>query len=224
MTPDDFPNARTRGWTKPYPQAWTVPDWLGFLTKLGVGAMCAAQWAEAFTESVQPARFSAGLADVHSFVAQFLHETALLKKMREDLNYSAERLMQVWPSRFTSIEIAKRFEYQPRLLANFVYGGRMGNRPGTNDGWDFIGRGAGITGRTNYGWLAGKMEQDLLVSPQLLEQPHFALEAFFWWWEGHVPDRSLSDQVKVRKVINGGGIGLEHCKALFDTSCKVLVA
>lgn len=223
MTPDTAPG-RARGWNKPYPQVWSSDQWLGFLTKLGVGALTASQWAGPFADNVQPGRFSAGLADVHSFVAQFLHETALLKQLRENLNYSAERLMAVWPSRFQTLEIAKRFEYQPKPLANYVYGGRMGNRPGTNDGWDFIGRGAGITGRTNYGWLADKMGQDLLVSPQLLEQPTFALESFFWWWEGHVPDSSLSDQVKVRKVVNGGDIGLAHCKDLFDAGCRVLVA
>jgi predicted chitinase len=61
------------------------------------------------------------------FLAQALHETGGLRILVENLNYSAPRLMQVWPSRFKTLEDAKTVEHNPRALANRVYGGRMGN-------------------------------------------------------------------------------------------------
>lgn len=124
-------------------------------------------------------------------------------------------------SRFATTASAQPFERNPRALANKVYGGRMGNTQ-PDDGWNFRGRAAGITGRTNYGWLGDKWGQDLLVMPHLLEQPRFALEGSFYAWEGLLPDKHLSDQVKVRRIYNGGVVGLEHCQQLYELGCKVL--
>ncbi|MCY1745057.1 hypothetical protein [Ensifer sp. SL37] len=50
-----------------------------------------------------------------------------MQPVTENLYYSAERLTQVWPSRFPTIASAKPFARNPRKLANKVYGGRMGN-------------------------------------------------------------------------------------------------
>lgn len=204
-----------------FEQTWDTNQWLRMLMELGVAAAVATEWAPAFASEVQPARFSAGIFDVRAFVPQFLHETGRLKRLDENMNYSAERICAVWPSRFPTLAEAEKFARRPEELANKVYGGRMGNKfPG--DGWKFRGRGAGITGRANYQWLADTWGQDVEMLPFMLEQPAFSLEAFFHWWEGHVPDKSLSDQVKVRKVVNGGDIGLQHCQALFDLGCKVM--
>lgn len=79
------------------------------------------------------------------------HETgAKFVASVENLNYSAKRLTQVWPSRFPSIAAATPYANNPQKLANKVYGGRLGN-VNPNDGWDFRGRGfVQITGRDNY--------------------------------------------------------------------------
>src|SRR3990167_7553865 len=66
--------------------------------------------------------------EMASFLAQFGHETAGFMRFEENLNYSAERLMAVWPSRFPNIELASRFARNPELLANSVYGGRKGEK------------------------------------------------------------------------------------------------
>jgi len=207
--------------TQRFEHVYGAGEWLRYLMELGVKAATASRWAQPFAEEVQPARFSAGMADLRLFLVTFLHETGMLERMEENLSYSAERLMAVWPSRFPTLAAAEPFARNPEALANKVYGGRMGNtQPG--DGWTFRGRAGGITGRTNYDWLGDKMGQDLLVNPDLLLQPRYALEGSFYVWEGLVPDRHLSDQVKVRKIYNGGLIGLEHCSALNDLACKVL--
>lgn len=67
----------------------------------------------------------------------------------ENLNYSAKRLMQVWPSRFPTTERAKQYAYNPQKLGNHVYGLRLGN--GQLEGFKYRGRGfIQITGYDNY--------------------------------------------------------------------------
>jgi len=96
------------------------------------------------------------------FLANCMHETGGLTIVRESLNYKTPaRLRQVWPSRFGSKSEAELLKLcgNEKGLAALVYNGRMGNRPGTDDGYNF--RGAGYlqtTGRENflkYGKLAG---------------------------------------------------------------------
>ena len=206
-----------------FEQTYDANDWLRILMELGVGAITAAQWSKAFASEIQPARFSAGMSDLRPFVATFLHETGMLKRMSEDMDYSAERIRVVWPSRFKTVADAKPYEHNPRALANKVYADRMGNgHESSNDGYNYRGRASGITGRTNYLWLGERWGQDLESNPALLEQPHFAAEGSFFAWEGLMPDKHLGDQVKVRRIYNGGVIGLEHCQQLYELGCKVL--
>lgn len=206
-----------------FEQSYDANDWLRILMELGVGGLTSSQWAPAFASEIQPARFSAGMADLRPFVATFLHETAMLKQMSENMNYSAPRICEVWPSRFKSEADAGPYARNPKALANKVYGNRMGNGDeASGDGYNYRGRASGITGRTNYLWLADKWGQDLESNPALLERPHFAAEASFYAWEGLMPDKHLSDQVKVRRIYNGGVIGLEHCQALYELGCKVM--
>ena len=64
------------------------------------------------------------------FLANALHETGGFTIVRENMNYTAKRIGQVWPSR----PEAKKYGGNPQGLANCVYNGRMGNRKGTDDG------------------------------------------------------------------------------------------
>lgn len=91
----------------------------------------------------------------------------------ESLNYStAQRICEVWPSRFPTIASAQPFVRNAKGLANHVYNGRMGNRPGTNDGWDHRGRGqAHITGREMY----AKLDAELGLGGELIRNPDLAL-------------------------------------------------
>jgi predicted chitinase len=86
------------------------------------------------------------------FMAQVLHESGGLANQIESLNYSAERLPKVWPSRFkpTGPLDPADFAHNQQKLGNEVYGGRMGNT-GPNDGFTYRGRGLlQLTGKDSY--------------------------------------------------------------------------
>lgn len=197
-------------------------DWLRLLMELGVADKTAERWAGAFGLEVQPGRFSKGMDDLLAWLPQILHETGLLERTAEDLNYtSAERIRKVWPSRFASLGEAQVYVRNPQALANKVYGGRMGNsRPG--DGWKFRGRSPIMaTGFDAYLWLGKLMGQDLTVTPELLEGPIYGINAAVAWWEGRVPDSMLADTAQCRRRVNGGEVGLAHCQQLADLTRKV---
>ena len=83
------------------------------------------------------------------FIAQVAHESARFSRTVENLNYSADGLKLTWPKRFDTAT-ANVMARNPELIANHVYGGRMGNAL-DGDGWRFRGRGLiQLTGRDNY--------------------------------------------------------------------------
>jgi putative chitinase len=148
------------------------------------------------------------------FMAQVLHETGGLTILVENMNYRAERLMQVWPKRFPTLASAKPFAHNPEALANHVYGGRMGNVK-KGDGWRFVGRGMlQITGRESYEKYGKALKIDLAGNPDLAVDSKWALKiaAAEWNASGCNP---LADDDKLKAVtfaINGGYNGLASRK------------
>lgn len=206
-------------------QTYDAEAWCRLLCEMGVRPMTASKWAAAFADEIQPAKFSAGMADLRAFLPQVLHETGNLERTTENLSYtSPERIAMVWPTRFPSVASALPYVSAPRKLANKVYADRMGNgNEASGDGSRFAGRGlVQITGRTNYAALGDRWGQDLTVMPELLEQPHFACQGAVLWWEGAIPDSALGDTAQCRRRVNGGEIGLAHCQELAALAAKVL--
>jgi len=84
------------------------------------------------------------------------------KPVRENMNYRADRIKKVWPNRPEAIAFAGK----PRELANSVYGGRLGNRHGTDDGWNYRGGGVDqLTGRDNYKKVGIENNPDAIINP-----------------------------------------------------------
>lgn len=143
-------------------------------------------------------------------MAQFSHECNAGNEVVENLNYSAQGLIKTWPSRFTAAN-ADGFAHNQQKIANEVYNGRMGNRPGTDDGWNFRGRGGSqVTGRDGYDKLGGKIGLDLIASPDLVnDSRHFfecAVADFVLC--GCLPFAAEDDVAGVTYHLNGGYIGL----------------
>lgn len=152
------------------------------------------------------------------FVAQLAHESGNFRVYTENLNYSAQSLAKVFPSRFansdgTPTEKARMIARNPKEIANAIYNGRMGNRVGTDDGWNYRGRGAiQITGRANYKAvgevLFGKGSTELLDNPSMLQSmPYAILSAGAYWKLNKLS--SVTDFRTLTRRINGGYNGLE---------------
>ena len=156
------------------------------------------------------------------FLAQLLHESGWFQYVRENLNYSAEGLLKIFPKYFSSISLARQYERQPEKIANQVYGNRLGNgNVASGDGWRFIGRGLiQITGRFNYENVSQALFVDLrlLDKPSLLEEPQYAVESACYFWKSNNLN-ALADEddiVAVTKRINGGVNGLDDRKRYYD--------
>lgn len=198
-------------------------NWHHILFRTGVSPTNTARWAPIFADQIDKATFSKGADEIDDFLGQVLHESAMLSRLEENLNYSADRLCVVWPSRFPSPDDAAPFARNPQALANKVYGGRLGNKD-LNDGWQY--RGSGLiqcTGKDNFRAVGEAIGIDLVSNPDLLRRdPATALKASIAWWEGNVPDSVMGDIKRVTKRVNGGTIGIEHRAQLTDKAGKVL--
>ena len=60
------------------------------------------------------------------FLAQCAHKSGNFKHVYENLNYSAERLMQVFPKYFAHIK-ANEYAHNPEKVDNRIYADRLGN-------------------------------------------------------------------------------------------------
>ena len=58
-------------------------------------------------------------------LGQVVHESGSFKLTKENLNYSVEAMMRVWPSRFPTKESAEPYAKNPKALADKVYSGRL---------------------------------------------------------------------------------------------------
>ena len=149
-------------------------------------------------------------------MAQISHECGAGHDVVENLNYSATRMMQVWPSRFPTVARAAPYAGNPRALANKVYNGRMGNVVGTDDGWNFRGRGgAQTTGRAGYERVKKATGIDVVSRPDDLNDPRYFLDCAVSDFIncGCLPFAEKDDVLGVTKRLNGGTIGLVERKA-----------
>lgn len=154
----------------------------------------------------------------HHFMAQISHESDGGTIKEENLSYStAARIAQVWPTRFTVAE-AQAYVHNPQGLAVRVYNGRMGNRVGSSDGYDYRGRGLlQITGRDSYANMSRLIGVDLVANPQLAFDPRYAFEiaAAEFEYLGALPYCDKNDIISVTKRVNGGLTGLDSRRVWF---------
>lgn len=136
-----------------------------------------------------------------------------MQPRRENLFYTtAARLRQVWPSIFRHTD-PQPYLRNPQRLANLVYDGKLGNRPGTDDGWRFRGAGMGqITGRDNFAKFGRALGLDLEGRPDQLEDVRISARALVVGMvDGLATGKRLSnyldgsppDYIAARRVWNG---------------------
>ncbi len=169
-------------------------------------------FGDQFTSLFDQFGISANPTRLQFFLAQVGHESGGLTIMTENLNYSANRITQVWPSRFATVAAAQPFANNPQALANNVYANRMGNGPSSSgDGWRYRGRGyIQITGKDAYQAIGDIIALDIVTDPDAVTLPANALRVAcgFWKWKDLNTLSDTGDFVKVTRRINGGTTGM----------------
>jgi len=159
------------------------------------------------------------------FIAQVMHESGKLAFVAENLNYSAEALLRVFPKYYKTQSEANAHARKPEKIANRVYGGRMGNGPeSSGDGFRFRGRGLiQLTGKENYTRCGASLGKDLVKDPSYLESPEGAARSAGWFWNKNGLNRlaDTGDIVTNTKRINGGTNGLADRKHHYEAALRL---
>lgn len=149
------------------------------------------------------------------WLAQVLHESNEFRAVEENLNYTAIRLVQVFPKYFTKV-LAEAYAHKPERIGSRVYANRMGNgAESTGDGYKYRGRGLiQLTGKGMYQNYKDYCKFDVVAQPELIAQPLGAVRSSMWFWRTHgcneLADRG--DITGITKKINGGTNGLNQRK------------
>lgn len=160
------------------------------------------------------------------FLAQVMHESAGFGVMTENLNYSADGLLKIFPKYFNA-ESAASHARNPQMIANRVYSNRLGNGDSaSNDGWNYRGRGfIQLTGKDNYTKFAASIGKSLADTVKYLETVEGALASAAWFWKTkNINAKADADDVTgVTKLVNGGTIGLDDRKHKLDIAKSALI-
>ena len=171
------------------------------------------------------------------FLAQAMQETGAFTVLRENMNYSAPRLVEIFgvgkhSARVTKAEAAT-LAHHPEAIAERVYG--LGNPKkarelgNTEPGDGFRYRGNGIlqtTGRGNHRRMGQACGVDFEGNPNLVTAPEHALKpALQEWTEGNL--NFFADKNDIRTItlrINGGLNGFPERQAFFKKLLPLLKA
>ena len=158
------------------------------------------------------------------FLAQTTHESNNYKRLEESFNYKPKRLFEVFRKRVGTLENAKKLCNEgAKAIADFVYGGRLGNAK--DEGYKYRGRGIiQLTGKNNYEYYGEKLNIDLVNNPHLAKEPDTAIEIALLFWKEKECGMSakMGDVKTVTKLINGGYNGLDDRQKRFDSILKIL--
>lgn len=131
------------------------------------------------------------------FLAQCALESNKFTATVENLNYSAKRLLQVFPKYFKTVDPAQ-YANNPTKIGNRVYADRMGNgNEASGDGFKFRGRGyIQLTGKTNYTSFTDFIGEDCVANPDLVATTYPLASAGFFFNSNNiwpVCDRGADD-------------------------------
>lgn len=210
--PDPFFNQRFRGETMTL--AITAADWRAIFPHAPDDIIAA------FVAQIG-ALDRVGITETRTRLAYTLanaeHECGgfTITDLTENIGYTAERLAEVFPKRFAdAAAVRARFgtaKGWQRKAFDEIYGGRMGNRLGTDDGSRFIGRGCPqITGRDGYEQVGSRCGLDLVGQPRLATLPQHqpAILAAFCQWKNILRWADKGDFPRFVHEWNGGENGM----------------
>ncbi len=162
------------------------------------------------------------------FLAQCALESTGFTATVENLNYSANRLMQVFPKYFRNVDPAAYAHNQPKIGSR-VYANRMGNGDeASGDGFKFRGRGyIQLTGKNNYTSFSTFVGEDCVADPDLVATKYPLASAAFYFNSNNIwaiCDRGADDATvtRVTKAVNGGDTGLPERLQNFKVFIRAL--
>ncbi len=133
---------------------------------------------------------------IRYFMAQSFCESQGFTHFTENMSYrKPERLVEVWPSRFT-LDVADKtklfapdYVRNPAKLGNAVYANRNGNgNVASGEGYLFRARGIfGLTGKANYAACSAFLYGDnrLVEHPELVAEYEAGVESAGWFWHNN---------------------------------------
>ena len=192
------------------------------LAKLGIDA----KWLEPINKAFEQFQINTPKRQAE-FLGQCMVESGKFTHLVENLNYSAQRLVQVWPAKFRGVD-ANAYGGHPEKLANRVYAGIIGNGDeASGDGFKFRGRGViQLTGRANYKACGVGIGKDLEADPDYVATPEGAVLSAAWYFKSRglneLADAWNLDEVTHR--VNAAKLGLAERKAFSEQALKVLSA
>lgn len=190
---------------------------------VAVAPRCHPEWANALALAMDHGGIDTELRCAH-FIAQLAHESAGITRFTENLNYSAQGLVDTFPSHFPRMELALMYARDPERIANRVYASSERRPPGgpndlgngdeaSGDGWLYRGRGViQITGRSNYAQAAAATGMDLVATPDIAAQPSAGAAIAVWYWNSrncNLPADADDIRGVTRKVNGKKMIGLD---------------
>lgn len=170
------------------------------------------------------------------FLAQSAFETSGYSKFIENLYYtSAQRIAQVWPSRFyigtpkQGKKNASNYVRNPIRLANVVYANRYGNGDeASGDGYKYRGRGAfHLTFKNNYKDCSLDCYNDLrfLENPDLVADCFYGFESAYWFFHKNGIDNLPFNSEfleKATRIINGSVATVGQRRPYYNKALQVL--
>jgi putative chitinase len=181
-----------------------------------------------------------------AFLAQGYVETGGLMNLKEIEGYKLASARTAFPSTLkgkSDQEVIKLLSSSESFL-NFVYAApKNGNRPGTNDGYTYLGRGFFMsTGYDKYAEMTSLTGIDFLSNPKLMAQPEYAAKSAVQFWENNNFNNyadKITGEVKVWRVgkkwnsnqpsfldisttINGGYMHIQDRAIAYNRIYKIL--
>lgn len=165
------------------------------------------------------------------FMAQIAHESGNFQFVAENLNYSVDSLLKVFPKYFKDRATAEKYARKPEMIGSRVYGGRMGNGDeASKEGFKFRGRGyLQLTGKDNYRAFSAFIGEDCVANPDLVSTK-YPMDSAVWFFDKNklwdICDKGSGDDIVtlVTKRVNGGTHGLADRLSKFKLYNNLLSA
>src|SRR5262252_1647667 len=143
------------------------------------------------------------------FLAQCALESTGFKATVENLNYSAQRIPQVFGKYFRGVDPGP-YAHNPQKLGSRVYANRMGNGDeASGEGFKYRGRGyIQLTGKSNYSSFSKFIGEDCVADPDLVATKYPLASAAFYFSSNNIwaiCDRGADTGTitKVSEAVNG---------------------